>query len=465
MKRMKYNITYGEDDEPTSVTVYWRGKVFVAQEGHPNFTLVVDALEQKRPAGEVIDLFDVKGALARGFSLARKVVQAITDQTISRVQLRDEGMTVTEARKEPAEPEPRSNKRYEWMTDAELREVEASDNPREVETRILAERAAADVSEATEATKKIAPPPPRVVAGEADTPENLDDLNQRQLQALHKELGLGSGVGKSNAWLRGRIMEARDPGGIPDDDGLDALKQRELQTLAKRLGVGSGVGKTNAWLKDRIRERRAQHLTDVAGKVEIHSDGRLFFDGEEMNGALADAIIAYHRQGNKDFTPLVRFMAKLQENPNPHSREHLYQWMAHLSFAIHEDGDLIAYKGVRKNGDSFVSDHSWGTATVNGVKHERKPIPNPIGGVVSMPREEVTFDPKVGCSTGLHVGTVGFAANYGNAMIEVKIHPADVVSTPTENTWQKLRVCKYTVVRGCSREEARELNKARLTAV
>ena len=243
-------------------------------------------------------------------------------------------------------------------------------------------------------------------------------------------------------------------------DDLDALGQRELQQLARQHGIMSVVGRKNKDLRELIRAAQADHLVDVADKVRFDASGTLYFDDEPVHGAVADAIVAYHRQGNTNLLPMIRFLAKLLENPNPHSREHLYEWMGHLSFNIAEDGDIIAYKGVlRDTTHGYVSSYAGGSAKVNGEWHKNTQIPNPIGGIVEMHRDQVTFDPKLGCSHGLHVGTVGYALDYGNTLLEVKVNPRDVVSVPMEHLHQKLRVCRYQVVCERTAQESRTLTQ------
>jgi hypothetical protein len=201
----------------------------------------------------------------------------------------------------------------------------------------------------------------------------------------------------------------------------------------------------------------------VANDVTVRN-GVLYYKDEPMHGVLAETILGlYDQKKSEAFVPLARFLSKVMDNPNPHSRVHLYDWMKHLSFNIDEDGNLIAYKGVNRHWDhGFVSVHT-GPAIAAGIKVTGH-VPNKVGTVVRMDRKKVTFDPQQGCGSGLHVGTVSFARSYGNAMIEVKIDPRDVVSVPTEHDWQKLRVCKYKVLREVTGKEVILLSKQRVIA-
>jgi hypothetical protein len=193
----------------------------------------------------------------------------------------------------------------------------------------------------------------------------------------------------------------------------------------------------------------------VAAKFENLSErvtvahGRVFFDGDEVETALTKQIARFLAEGVEDWKPLVAFFEKVQQNPNEHSRTQLYNWLEKHDFTITEDGDIVGYKGVnvRTNAEGeeeFISVHS-GVAVVDGVKTTGQ-IPNKPGSVITMPRASVQHDPTVGCHRGLHVGTYQYASTFGQRLLEVKVNPRDVVSVPTQSSWQKVRTCRYEVV-------------------
>lgn len=190
------------------------------------------------------------------------------------------------------------------------------------------------------------------------------------------------------------------------------------------------------------RFRRLSERVSVA-------NGKIYLDGEEVNNALTEQVVRFINEGVEDFEPLVMFFEKVQTNPNPHSREQLYRWLADRNFTINADGNILAYKGVEtfatEDGTGYRSVAS-GTAIVDGVTHTGK-IPNPIGAVVEMARSSVQHDPSVGCHTGLHAATWNYAKDWSQgAVLTVEINPRDVVSVPTDCGDQKMRVCRYTVV-------------------
>lgn len=182
------------------------------------------------------------------------------------------------------------------------------------------------------------------------------------------------------------------------------------------------------------------HFTRLSERVTANR-GRLYMDGVEVDSALGRAILRYYLEGNDDLRALVNFMEKIETNRSPHSRKHLFRWMSKHNFAICPDGDFIAYKGIDLNDMSTTS----GRAIVNG-RVINGCIPNVADTVIEMPRNEVTFDPRNGCSTGLHVANWAFAVSWSQRTVRVKVNPRDVVSVPVDSNAQKMRVCRYRVL-------------------
>lgn len=187
----------------------------------------------------------------------------------------------------------------------------------------------------------------------------------------------------------------------------------------------------------------AKKFDQLSERVSVH-DGRVYLDNEEVPSALNAQIVEFYQEG-LDFTPLVNFYEKLAQNPNKESIEQLYAWLDAHKFTITPEGDILGYKGVQKNNDGTYESVNHGRAIVNGQEYNGA-IPNTIGDVVTMPRGDVQFDPDVGCSTGLHVGTWNYASGWSRgAVLEVAVNPRDVVSVPTDCGAQKLRTCRYVV--------------------
>lgn len=231
-----------------------------------------------------------------------------------------------------------------------------------------------------------------------------------------------------------------DPKKIRDLFDTSEPIKRGFRKALRRMGEVLGL----------VEEDVTPARQKLSRKVEV-KNGRIYYQGKEIDNSLVDVIVDYHTEGNEDFTPLVLFLENLMKNPNEHSREHLYRWVANRDLAITDDGCFLAYKAVHKLGDKGTHTYRSSTAGANSVRVDGRKftghVPQSVGSVVEMPRDEVTFAPGVHCAAGLHAGTWAYTRWFGGSTtLRVKINPADVVSVPTDHGSQKLRVCRYTVV-------------------
>jgi hypothetical protein len=187
---------------------------------------------------------------------------------------------------------------------------------------------------------------------------------------------------------------------------------------------------------------RFQRLTD---RVTVQG-GAVLLDGDPVGDGITNHILRFLDEG-EDFMPLVKFLENVSANPQPHSRDQLYDWLNTHEFTITDDGFLVGYKGVAEDGEGGYRSISSGReqVLVNDEVHVGR-IPNPIGATVEMARGLVQHDPSRGCHVGLHVGTHEYASDFGRVCLEVKVNPRDVVSVPTDCNWAKVRVCRYEVV-------------------
>lgn len=195
-----------------------------------------------------------------------------------------------------------------------------------------------------------------------------------------------------------------------------------------------------------LAQSASDRFEQLSERVSVRH-GRIYLDGEEVSNALTAQVSRCIEDGEQDWRPLVAFFENVQSNPDPHSRDMLFSWLDAERFTITPDGLIVGYKGVTKDTDgSYRSIHS-GRAIVNGEPQSGR-IRNDPGDVVTMPRGEVTHDPASACNVGLHVGTWDYAHSFGNgATLEVHVHPRDVVSVPTDCGAQKMRTCRYRVIR------------------
>jgi hypothetical protein len=198
-------------------------------------------------------------------------------------------------------------------------------------------------------------------------------------------------------------------------------------------------------LREAIREQQWEKVLELANPVvairnfvglndtiEIVGD-QILFNGQALHGYLVNKILGFMRSG-LSVDHLLEFLKNLQSNPSMRAREELYKFLETEDLPVTEDGHFLAYKAVRSN---------WMD------KHSGK-INNSVGCVIAMPRANVDDNQEVGCSKGLHAGSLSYVSGFGNErcgdiFLIVKINPADVVCIPREDC-RKLRCCRYEVV-------------------
>jgi len=195
-------------------------------------------------------------------------------------------------------------------------------------------------------------------------------------------------------------------------------------------------------LKDSDYEK-LEELFDVEKAVENYfyedgnikvADGSVFYKEEAIHNYTVDKILSFMRGGHR-VEGIVKFLEKLMLNPSRRAIEELYRFLEHQQMPINKHGNFMAYKGVREDYTDWHSGH----------------FDNSIGSVLEMTRNQVCDDANLGCSSGFHAGTWDYAQNYGNGghLLLVEISPTDVVSVPHDSDCQKLRTCKYKVVKHC----------------
>lgn len=169
----------------------------------------------------------------------------------------------------------------------------------------------------------------------------------------------------------------------------------------------------------------------------------VLYQGEELPPALVTKVLSIIRDG----LPLAhfeKFWERLEKNPSSSSVNELIDFLSYKELPITEDGYFIAYRGV---GVDYWSIHgNTQTKVIQGQVDGQGRILNAIGETIEVSRRQVDDNREIGCSFGLHVGSLDYASSWGPKVIVVKVDPADVVSVPKDCSCQKCRVCKYEVL-------------------
>lgn len=205
-------------------------------------------------------------------------------------------------------------------------------------------------------------------------------------------------------------------------------------------------------------------LFDVAGGMmnkfrqvtdRVSWDGeQVLWDGDPIHTVLSEQLSRALEDGNPDnYVALANFWEKLESNPNEHSRQQAYEFLATHEFQITPDGDVVGYKGVTENADgSYSSVASSRVADKPSAYVNGKALPplsrvtQNLGDLVTMPRSEVAHNPHLFCNRGLHVATRDYASSYGT-VLEVHVNPRDICSVPNDARGEKVRVNRYKVAR------------------
>jgi|ERR1035437_2616260 hypothetical protein len=211
-----------------------------------------------------------------------------------------------------------------------------------------------------------------------------------------------------------------------------------LHYNGKTATIAKGDGRFDAIVLA-IRENRTSDVIELADndlyftkqglKVQ---DGVLQIEGEDMPAELSARIMGY-KEENLPITSLLAFWANLKQNPSFNSRAMLFKFLENKGHSITEDGHFCGYRGVTED----LKDRHTG-------KFDNSP-----GSVCIVPRESVDDNPDNTCSTGLHVGGYEYAKDFarGGKLVLVKVNPKDVVAVPNDYNGQKMRVCRFEVLK------------------
>lgn len=218
------------------------------------------------------------------------------------------------------------------------------------------------------------------------------------------------------------------------------LPDGTIHTLGSNSEIFNDVGML--LLNNKIDEAVALIEAGIAAKAEVAIDlgpdmklldGVLYWHGIKQESGIARRIVSDIEAGKFD-NRYVEFMRKLMLNPSYKSVEMLYDFLEHNKFEILENGNILAYKGLKRTENG---PRDWFTGLV----------PNWANTTVTMPRNMVEDDPTKACSQGLHIASKEYARDYGT-VVEVSVDPADIVSVPYDYDNKKCRCCRYEVLTG-----------------
>lgn len=132
-----------------------------------------------------------------------------------------------------------------------------------------------------------------------------------------------------------------------------------------------------------------------------------------------------------------------------HSVEDLLKFMERGDLPVADDGSIVIYKVLRRDGtkkDTYVDCHT-------------QRVPQKIGSYVVMDETLVDPDRRNECSNGLHVARRAYVGNFsGDVCVIAKVAPEDVIAVP-EHDPNKMRVCGYHILYELSPEDFAKIQR------
>lgn len=131
-----------------------------------------------------------------------------------------------------------------------------------------------------------------------------------------------------------------------------------------------------------------------------------------------------------------------------HSVEDLLKFMERADLPIADDGTILIYKVLRKEGDKYVDCHT-------------RKVKQWIGAYVCMDPKLVDHNRNNECSNGLHVARRGYIRSFsGDVCVLAKLAPEDVITVPSYDA-NKMRVCGYHILKELTSAQYSLLNQNR----
>ena len=163
--------------------------------------------------------------------------------------------------------------------------------------------------------------------------------------------------------------------------------------------------------------------------VVAHVDGKLIPNMERIETHFVRAAKLGSTKG------VERFLQRLASviDKRSHSVEDLLKFKERADMPIADDGSIVAYKVLRREGDHYVDCHT-------------RKVPQKVGSYVCMDISLVDRHRNNECSNGLHIARRGYLRTFsGDVCVIVKVAPEDVVTVPSYDA-NKMRVMGYHIL-------------------
>lgn len=177
-------------------------------------------------------------------------------------------------------------------------------------------------------------------------------------------------------------------------------------------------------------------------KIAQGTTSSIIVGAESLKRQVAHA--ATDKGNTEALTNFMRRFATVAKE-RQHSAEDLLAFFEKHDMPITVNGDIVAYKRLRKSGNSYFDSHS-GRVT------------QWVGSYVHMNADMVNPDRTQECSNGLHVARRSYLGQFGgDTIIMVLVAPEDVIAVPRDYNRAKMRCKGYHIVLEVSQEGFKHL--------
>lgn len=164
-------------------------------------------------------------------------------------------------------------------------------------------------------------------------------------------------------------------------------------------------------------------------------NSQIYYKDELIDNVLSKFILHLIDKKDKTLQYWCNFLDTIQNCSSSHVYDRLFLFISQNDLSISKDGKSI---------------YAWKVVTPDYKDKYTRTIDNSVGQYVSMPRNRVTIDNNISCSSGLHVASLDYLrscyAYSGDQLVVVKVNIEDIVSIPNDYEGSKIRVSAYTVV-------------------
>lgn len=184
--------------------------------------------------------------------------------------------------------------------------------------------------------------------------------------------------------------------------------------VADRIGATAALQRNNLLLAADLLNREKALNRRSAGPF-IVENGVVYRNGLAVHNVVSDRIVDFLDKGH-DFAPIVAFLENLLLNPSSRAVDEGYLFLEHKNLPLTTDGCFLAYKSLGSDYLSKASGREPVEVSTDGGKTFKTfvgRIPNHVGSIVKMQRNQVDDNREHECGHGLHVGALAYSGPNG----------------------------------------------------